>query len=289
MPFFESDGIRLAYEQRGPEGGPILLLLNGAGLQLIDWTPSFIDALTEAGIRITPADHRDAGLSTHLTGAPKARLTASARNGFEPPYTLWNMAADIAGLAAALGPSPVHLAGFSLGAAVAQAVAISHPERIASLTLIASSTGAPGVGRPTAEARRVIMRSLPADPDAALREAADRRQFLASPGESDGIGLPSRVAVSMARSWDPAATGRQLAAVRAAGDRTEALRRVRIPALVIHGVLDPAVDVSGGRALHDALPEARLVVYENMAHDVPSFLADRIAGEIAGLIASASS
>lgn len=62
---------------------------------------------------------------------------------------------------------------------------------------------------------------------------------------------------------------RQAAAVARAGDRTHGLRRLRVPALVLHGDADPLVDVSGGRATAEAIPDAELVVIKGMGHDLP--------------------
>ena len=70
--------------------------------------------------------------------------------------------------------------------------------------------------------------------------------------------------------YHPSGTLRQIAAVIASGDRTEALRSVRVPTLVIHGDADRLVTYSGGKATADAIPGARLVTIEGgMGHDLP--------------------
>ena len=58
-------------------------------------------------------------------------------------------------------------------------------------------------------------------------------------------------------------------AILASGDRTEALRRLDVPTVVIHGVEDPLIDVSGGTATAAAIPGARLELIEGMGHDLP--------------------
>jgi pimeloyl-ACP methyl ester carboxylesterase len=74
-------------------------------------------------------------------------------------------------------------------------------------------------------------------------------------------------------SWDrginPAGSLRQLAAIVASGDRTEQLRTITAPTLVIHGTKDKLVPPSGGRATARAIPGARLLTIEGMGHDLP--------------------
>jgi pimeloyl-ACP methyl ester carboxylesterase len=62
---------------------------------------------------------------------------------------------------------------------------------------------------------------------------------------------------------------RQLVAIMASADRTEALGKVSAPTLVIHGAVDPLVTVSGGEATAKAVPGADLVIFEDMGHDLP--------------------
>ena len=62
---------------------------------------------------------------------------------------------------------------------------------------------------------------------------------------------------------------RQLAAIVSHGSRREALTRLDVPTLVIHGAADPLVPVAGGRDTAAAIPGAELLVVEGMGHDLP--------------------
>jgi pimeloyl-ACP methyl ester carboxylesterase len=64
-------------------------------------------------------------------------------------------------------------------------------------------------------------------------------------------------------------TIRQLLAIQASPDRTPALAEVRVPTLVIHGLRDRLVLPSGGIATVRAVPGARLLMFPDMAHDLP--------------------
>jgi pimeloyl-ACP methyl ester carboxylesterase len=59
------------------------------------------------------------------------------------------------------------------------------------------------------------------------------------------------------------------------GDRSEALRTVTVPALVMHGDRDTLIDASGGRRTAELIPGARYVEIEGMGHDYPSAVWDR--------------
>ena len=81
--------------------------------------------------------------------------------------------------------------------------------------------------------------------------------------------MRSRTAAAYDRSFHPAGTARQLAAIIASPDRTAALGAVTVPTVVIHGDSDPLIDVSGGRATAAAVPGAELVIVPGMGHDLP--------------------
>jgi pimeloyl-ACP methyl ester carboxylesterase len=72
-----------------------------------------------------------------------------------------------------------------------------------------------------------------------------------------------------------------LGAVLKSGNRIESLSRIESPTLVIHGDSDPLIDVSGGYATSEAIPDAELLVVEGMGHDFPRdawpLILDRIA------------
>ena len=87
-------------------------------------------------------------------------------------------------------------------------------------------------------------------------------------------------AEAFARSYHPEGVARQTMAIAASPDRTWDLRRVRVPTLVVHGLLDALVTPSGGIATAEAIPGAKLVMYPDMAHDLPVPRWDDIVGEI---------
>ena len=248
--------VEICYETFGDPGQPTLLLIMGLGFQLIHWPEAFCRALAAEGFQVVRFDNRDAGCSTHLPGRR---------------YTLEDMADDAAGLIDALGVRSAHLVGASLGGMIAQLLAIRHPDKVASLTSMMSTTGRRGKGRTSPW----ILRHLLTRPARTESEAIERRvrvfASIGSTGFEQDVDEIRRV-TALALSRDPdgrAGRRRQHHAVRAAGDRTAALGRLRMPTVVIHGTEDRMCHPSGGRATAAAIPGADLLLVPGMGHDLP--------------------
>jgi pimeloyl-ACP methyl ester carboxylesterase len=273
MPHTTSHGVEIYYETHG-EGEPLLLVM-GINAQIIHWPPEFISGLVEAGFQVIAFDNRDMGLSQRFEGqrAPKtSRLFRDRLLGIrsKTPYRLEDMAADGFGVLDELGISSAHLVGASMGGMIAQQMAIQSPKRVKSLTSMMSHTGDRrhfvakkkavdallGMSPTSAEEAGVRMVALirAIGSPAHLRPEADLRWL----GES-----------SYERCFNPAGFRRQLAAVVASGSRTKALRKLDIPTLVIHGKLDPLILCAGGQHTAATIPGARLVLVDEMAHDLP--------------------
>ncbi|MGW3288693.1 alpha/beta fold hydrolase [Streptomyces sp. NPDC001002] len=275
-------GIEIAYERFGDPGAPPALLITGAGAQLINWPEGFCQALVDRGVQVIRFDNRDAGRSTHLHDAPVPDFAAALSGDLSTvSYTLSDLAADTVGLLDALGLTGVHLVGSSMGGMIAQMIAIEHGERVRSLTSMMSTTGEPGVG----EADFTVFAELgapPQDREAFVEWQVRALRLAASPGFAfDAIAAAERSGRVFDRGYDVLGMQRQGLAVVATGDRTERLRALRVPTLVVHGAADPVCDVSGGRATAAAVPNAELLVVEGMGHNLPHELWPELATRIA--------
>ena len=284
MPTAATNGIILDYEVLGDPANPPLLMIMGLGSQRITWPPELLDGLAARGFFVVTFDNRDAGRSTIFDSVPASGSSiAAAFNGqpFEAPYTLADMAADTVGLLDHLGIERAHVVGASMGGMIAQHLAFSWPDRVATLTSIMSTTGDRDVGEATAEATAVLFRQPPAQRDAFLDDFVARRRTLGSPTLFSAM----RARVLAGRTYDrglhPAGTARQLLAIYADGDRTSRLGHITAPTLVIHGRVDPLISCSGGEATAEAIPGATLLVFEDMGHDLPLPLLPRIVDAIA--------
>jgi pimeloyl-ACP methyl ester carboxylesterase len=89
---------------------------------------------------------------------------------------------------------------------------------------------------------------------------------------------------SRERGFNPAGVARQLSAIIDSPDRTQALKQLRLPTLVIHGDIDPLVPVECGIATAKAIPEAKLTILKGMGHTLPFQLWPQIAEDIVEVV-----
>lgn len=282
-----ASGINIAYQRVGHLHAPVALLIMGVAAQSIHWPDSFCNALRDRGLQVVRFDNRDAGLSTHMVNAPPPDLPAVLAGDLRSvSYTLSDMAADAVGLLDALGVPKAHVIGASMGGQIAQMIAIEHPDRVLSLTSMMSTTGSMSVGQPWKEALRELFSSAPAvTRDEVIQQSLRAMRIIGSPGyPSDEAEVAARAGLAYDRGYDPVGSARQAIATLASGDRTERLRQLQIPALVIHGLADRMCDVGGGRATAEAIPGAKLILIEGMGHDLPPGLRTQLASYIADFI-----
>jgi pimeloyl-ACP methyl ester carboxylesterase len=274
------DDVEIAYAMEGPADGEPLLLIMGLGLQMLFWPDDFREQLVRRGFRLATFDNRDVGLSTHLhhLGTPSMFALLGRR---WPGYRLADMAGDAVAVLDAVGWPTAHVVGVSLGGMIAQTVAGRFPSRVRTLTSI-SSTPSPRIGRPHPRTLPALLSRPMPGRDAAAQQVVDIFRVIGSPGYPlDETWLRDVAGRSFDRAHDRAGVRRQLAAIVSSPDRRPLLNRLHLPALVLHGEADPLVRPAGGRATAAAIPDARLVTYPGMGHDLPAALRPVIADEIA--------
>jgi pimeloyl-ACP methyl ester carboxylesterase len=281
--------IEVCYETFGERSQPPLLLIMGLSSQMVLWEDEFCEQLADRGFWVIRFDNRDCGRSTVLRDAPiPKRWELLVRHPRCAAYSLDEMAADAAGLLDELGVEQAHVVGASMGGMIAQCLAIRHPDRVRSLVSIMSTTGNRRVGRPSPRVVSMLVRRIPRDREAYIRDFVASWKTIGSPSDHD----PSRLRVMAERCYErgihPAGSARQLAAIVTTPDRTPALRNLEIPTTVIHGDVDPLISPSGGRATAAAIPGARLVMIPGMGHDMPPRLWDQILDEIEATAAHAA-
>ncbi|WP_067835251.1 alpha/beta fold hydrolase [Nocardia lijiangensis] len=264
-------GVRLAYQRLGdPEGTP-LVLIAGLGQQMHAWPDGLCRLLTERGYSVLRFDNRDVGESTHGTFPPPSSLDFLRKRWHPAQYELRDMAADTIGLLDALDLDVVHLVGMSMGGMIAQTVAARHPQRVASLTSLMSTTGAPRVGRPALSTWRRMFGRPPRTRDEHVDAAVRMFRHIGSAGYPfDEAAVREAAAITWDRDPRPAAgVGRQLAGILLSGDRTRELAAVTAPTLVLHGDRDLMVAPTGGAVTARAIAGARLHTLTGMGHDLP--------------------
>lgn len=273
--FAEINGMPFCWDSFGDTGDPALFLVAGMGAQMVSWDDDFCIRLAARGFRVIRVDNRDSGRSVHLAmmGIPDLRwamMRAMWRLPIHAPYLLDDMAQDIVGLMDVLGIAKAHFVGFSMGGGIAQTLAIEHPARVLSLTSIGSTTGAPDLPQPDGYVVSRVMRPAPAELDKYVDYYTDTWKLLRAGRFPDEEARDRERAVRIhGRGLYPQGAARHTMAILASGSRRSALRYVTVPTQVIHGDLDPLVLPEAGLDTARSIPDARMLMLEEMGHSIP--------------------
>jgi pimeloyl-ACP methyl ester carboxylesterase len=272
-----ANGIELAYDSFGRPADPPLLLVAGLGGQLIFWDEAFCQALADRGYWVIRYDNRDTGLSTSFDSAGVPRIwpliqawLAGQDVAAEAPYTIRDMAADAVGLLDGLAIKSAHIVGISLGGVIAQFLGIYFPERVRSLTIMASTSGAVGLALPQPEALQALLSPPPADRDGAIASSVSASRALNGPHwPFDEERARRRAAASFDRAVNSAGVARHMAALFASAGWKARLATITAPTLVIHGSADPLLPLAGGEDIARSIPGASLLVFDGLGHAMP--------------------
>jgi len=284
--------VSIAYETFGDaaEGDPLLLIM-GLDFQMVWWPDAFCQRLVAAGFSVVRFDNRDTGLSTHFSSPARQSPWRALWGRTKPAYTALDMLDDAQAVMDAVGWSSANVMGGSMGAALAQAMALVRPERVRSLT---SCMGLPVDAGPLRTMTYIkfgifprLMRIKPGGTrEAEIEALVTIFRTMASPGFSFPQEWARQAAtISHDRSpRDPTSTQRQLAAGRA--QRFPPLSSISAPTLVIAGEDDPLIRSRGGRDTAARVPHARFVSYPGMGHNLPEELWPDIIQEIRAVAGS---
>ena len=292
MPRIAANAIELHYEVQGADHAPTLLMIMGLGAQLTRWNRGLCELLVERGFRVLRFDNRDCGRSTRCTELPRPDIGAILRGETlaELPYTLETMAADSVGLLDALGIERAHLVGASMGAAIAQIVAATYPQRALSLTSIMSTSGNPQLPPPTPAAVTALFAPLPPanDRDGVIANAIARHLPIASSAYPTPIDeLRTLFGNEHDRGYYPPGVARQLGAVLAGGDRRALLAAISCPTVVLHGRDDPLLLPDCAHDVAGCIAGAQLRLIDGMGHDFPAALTPVFADAISAAAGAA--
>jgi pimeloyl-ACP methyl ester carboxylesterase len=278
-----SSGVRLCYQTFGEPSADPLLLVMGLGGPMTWWDPGFCAMLADAGFFVIRYDNRDTGRSSRGRGRVTRRMLLQAYLGVgsRPPYTLDDMAGDGFGLLDHLGIGSADVVGVSMGGMIVQTMAVLRPERVRSLTSIMSTTGRRTVGWQDPRLLPLLLARSVQTKEAYVASSARLWKVIGSPAFPE---TRAAVAERAGETWDrgisAAGVARQMMAILAQPDRSQRLRDLTMPALVIHGFDDKMVHVSGGRATSRAIPGSELLLVPGLGHDLPDELREEFVAAI---------
>jgi pimeloyl-ACP methyl ester carboxylesterase len=265
------NGAACCVRVEGDADDPALLLI---GSSLLSWPDELCARLVAGGRRVIRYDVRDTGRSqTYRPG--------------RPGYSLADLVEDAAGVLDATGTGRAHVAGWSSGGWIAQLLALGHPERVATLTLVGSRVNTPGPVDPDLPehdaALMQVIRTTPqpdwSDERAAAEHLVLMARTFAGPGAFDEAAARAHAEAEVARSTD-IGCAYNIAFADHGPRWRERLGEITAPTLVLHGEDDPFFPVGNGEALAAEIPGARLVRLAGTGHGLPAHVLPVVAAEL---------
>lgn len=283
-----ANGLKIWYETILPEDSPkgVVLLLMSNGADALIWPPRFFRAFAEAGYQVIRYDHRGTGMSDRVENWDR-----------QNPYSIADMAGDAVAVLDALAIDEAHLVGLSMGGMIAQEVAINHPDRVVSLTLMMTSgyVGDPALpGLTTSNLLRSALKKIPllkyrllgGERNLIRERIAGQISMIGYEGWD--VGETAEVVLydlRKRRGINISVAFQHLTAVTISGSRYERLRTLEVPTLVVHGTADQLIPIEHGRKLVETISNARGMWLEGVGHVFPvpdmDGLTDRILAHIA--------
>ena len=257
----EVNGVGLCVDTAGDPADPAILLIAGLSSSMDWWEDGFCQQLAGGGRFVIRYDHRDTGQSVSYPAG-------------KPGYTGADLAADAVGILDAFGRRRAQLAGISMGGALAQQVALAHPERVGSLVLMSTSPAVPGGSElpPMSEELRAWFAAEVPDWNergAVIDYLTAYERHLEGPDYFDEPHVRALAARIFDRTRDMAASMTNHA-LAAEGELARGpLGGITAPVLVIHGTADPMFPFGHGEALARAIPRARLLPLAGVGHQLP--------------------
>ncbi|WP_433262859.1 alpha/beta fold hydrolase [Actinosynnema sp. CS-041913] len=259
-----ANGVDLCVETFGSSDDPAVLLIMGSTGSMDLWEDDFCARLAAHGRFVIRYDHRDTGRSVAYPPG-------------EPGYTFPDLTADAVGVLDALDVDRAHVVGISMGGGIAQLLTLEHPDRVLTLTLMA--TGPAGPGDPSLPPMDPALLAHFAaggtpEPDWTSRDAvvdylvAANRPFQ-GPRPVDEAAARTLAGRVFDRSPHLASSGNHFK--MSVGESWRArLGEIKAPTLVVHGDVDPLMPLRHGEALVAEIPGAQLLVLPDTGHEFPA-------------------
>ena len=280
MRVIKNGGIELATESFGDPAHATLLLIMGATASMLGWPDEFCTELARQGLHVIRFDHRDTGQSTTV---PPGEAT----------YAVEDLADDAVAILDGYGCARAHLIGMSLGGYIAQMLAVSHPERFATLTLIGSEPLG-WEGEPLPHISPVFLEHFGtlgaldwSDREAVARFLLETARLCAgtlAPFDADRES--ARIERVLSRT-DSIASMFNHGTITTRTDWNGKFRDIPCPTQVVHGTEDPILPIENGRAIANGVRNASFVGLDKVGHEIPLPVIPSIAKQISSHVLAA--
>ncbi|AKU15721.1 alpha/beta fold hydrolase [Luteipulveratus mongoliensis] len=253
--------VELCVETFGNPNDPAVLLIDGAGASMLWWEDELCERIARSDRFVIRYDNRDTGRSTSYPPG-------------EPGYAYTDLAGDALGILDALNVERAHIVCRSMSGGIGHIIAVDHPDRVASLTFVSTSTGADDLPPPTNDINLTVAAPDPADSTAVVDYVlAWTKAYAGGSPYFDETGTRTLVERDVARARSFASTLVNHDMLDFEGSARD-FGAITAPTLVAHGDHDPLLPLPHGQALRDAVPGAQLLVLEGAGHDLPKPLWD---------------
>ena len=257
----KTNGAFLYSDAFGDPSHPPLLLIMGAMASSVWWPDEFCGRLAGRGRYVIRYDHRDTGRST----------------SYEPGtagYTVEDLADDAVAVLDAYGAQRADIVGMSLGGYLAQLIALKYPDRVRTLTLIASERLAladptiPGIAPSIIEYHAQAGRLDWSDKQAVIEYQVGAWRLLTGSGRTfDQRLIEEMASVEFDRMQNPLTAFNHATLGDVAG-WVGRLDELMVPTLIIHGTEDPVLPYAHALALKDAIACSTLLTLEGAGHEL---------------------
>ena len=280
------NGIQLHVEIGGKETDPVILLIMGLGAQLLFWPDFFCKSLIDQGYRIVRFDNRDIGLSSKIKHqGPRlntVKLMGRFALGLEnqgAPYSLYDMADDVALMLDQLNIAHAHVIGASMGGMIAQILAAKYPNKVTKLGLLFTSNNQPLLPPPfPKQLFSLIGRPASNDEDGIIDHSLKVFKIIGSPGYLNQVEAAQTARKLYRRSYYPAGVLQQFLAILCTGSLLKLDKSIQQPTLVLHGSKDRLLPPGHGKAVAKAIPGAKFELIDGMGHDIPPHFIPYLSG-----------
>ncbi|MGR3590480.1 MAG: alpha/beta fold hydrolase [Limimaricola soesokkakensis] len=280
VKFVTHGDVSLATQTFGSFHDPALIMIMGATASMLGWPEAFCSALAERNLFVIRFDHRDTGQSTTVSPGQAA-------------YMVEDLSADVLAILEAYNIDRAHVLGMSLGGYIGQMIALGHPDRVRSLTLLGSEPlGWDGETLPhISPAFLKLFAGLQtldwSDASAVTDFLLNSERLSAGEAETfDEGGMQARIAQILERTESPASMFNH-ATIGLRKDWTGRFREIALPVLVLHGEQDPILPIENGQAIAAGIVGAEFVGLPGVGHEIPADRIDDIAEKISSFLSRA--